>query len=134
MRPEVLVEVPKTGVDCSRMPRRSRSRTRRTFRKLSDWLGYQCRVVRRRIISIEGIRIRLGRHISPRVERALTKGAYEREEMRLVEAVLEPDDIVVDIGAGLGLVSAYCAQRIGSERVFALRGRPGSGALYLGHL
>ena len=108
------------------MPRRSRSRsrTRRTFQKLSDWLGYQYRVARRQTISIEGIRIRLGRHISPRVERALTKGAYEREELRLVEAVLEPDDTVVDIGTGLGLVSAFCAERIGSERVFAFEADP----------
>ena len=106
------------------MPRRSRSRTRRTFRKLSDWLGYQCRVVSRHIISIEGVRLRLGRHISPRVERALTKGAYEREELRLLDALLEPDDVVVDIGTGLGLVSAYCARQIGSERVFAFEADP----------
>jgi FkbM family methyltransferase len=81
-------------------------------------------VVSRHVISIEGVRLRLGRHISPRVERALTKGAYEREELRLLDALLEPDDIVVDIGTGLGLVSAYCARQIGSERVFAFEADP----------
>jgi FkbM family methyltransferase len=62
--------------------------------------------------------------MSPRVERALTKGAYEREELRLLGEVLEREDIVLDVGAGLGLVSAYCAKQIGSNRVFAFEADP----------
>jgi FkbM family methyltransferase len=106
------------------MPTRSRSWTRRTLRKLSNWLVYQYRVARRRIITIEGIRIRVGRHMSRRVERALASGGYEREELRLIGAVLSPDDIVLEIGAGLGLVSAYCAKRVGSKQVFAFEADP----------
>ena len=67
------------------MPTRSQSRTRRTFRKLTSWFAYQYRVSRRPVITIEGVRIRLGRHMSPRVMRALTKGGYEREELRLIK-------------------------------------------------
>jgi FkbM family methyltransferase len=106
------------------MPIRPQSRTRRTFRKLLNWLAYQYRVSRRPIITIEGVNIRLGRHMSPRVERALTKGGYEREELRLIGQVLEPDDVVLEVGAGLGLVSAYCAKRVGSNRVFAFEADP----------
>jgi FkbM family methyltransferase len=62
--------------------------------------------------------------MSPRVERALTKGGYEREELRLIGEILEADDIVLDIGTGLGLVSAYCAKQIGSDRVFAFEADP----------
>jgi FkbM family methyltransferase len=106
------------------MPIRPQSRTRRTFRKLSNWLAYQYRVSRRPIITIEGVKIRLGRHMSPRVERALTKGGYEREELRLIGEVLASDDVVVEVGAGLGLVSTYCANRVGSARVFAFEADP----------
>jgi FkbM family methyltransferase len=106
------------------MPTRSRSWTRRTLRKLSGWFVYQYRVLRRPIITIEGIRIRVGRHMSRRVERALSKGGYEREELRLIGEVLSPTDVVLEIGAGLGLVSAYCAKRVGSSRVFAFEADP----------
>jgi FkbM family methyltransferase len=106
------------------MPTRSRSWTRKTFRKVSNWLVYQYRVVRRSLITVEGIRIRIGRHMSRRVERALSKGDYEREELRLIGAVLSPSDTVLEVGAGLGLVSAYCAKRIGSNRVFACEADP----------
>jgi len=106
------------------MPSRSRSRTRNAFRKISGWLLYQYRVARRSIISIEGVRLRVGRHMSRRVERALTKGGHEREELRVLGAVLAPQDVVLELGAGLGLVSSYCAKRIGSNRVFAFEADP----------
>jgi FkbM family methyltransferase len=85
---------------------------------------YQYRVVRRSIITIEGIRIRVGRHMSRRVERSLTKGMYEREELQLIGTVLSPSDVVLEVGAGLGLVSAYCAKQVGSGRVFAFEADP----------
>src|SRR6185295_5335067 len=106
------------------MPTRPRSWTRRALRKLSSWLVYQYRLLRRPIIMIEGIRIRVGRHMSRRVERALSKGTYEREELRLIGDVLSPSDVVLEVGAGLGLVSAYCAKRLGSSRVFAYEADP----------
>jgi FkbM family methyltransferase len=106
------------------MPTRSRTWTRKTIRRVTGWLIYQYRVARRTVITIEGVRIRVGRHMSRRVERALSKGGYEREELRLLGALLEPNDIVLEIGAGLGLVSTYCAKRIGSDRVFACAADP----------
>jgi FkbM family methyltransferase len=107
------------------MPTRPRSLTpQRILRKLSNWLAYQYRIVRRSIITIEGIRIRVGRHMSRRVERSLSKGNYEREELRLIHEVLSPGDVVLEVGAGLGLVSAYCAKRLGSGRVFAFEADP----------
>jgi FkbM family methyltransferase len=106
------------------MPTRSRSWTRRTLRKAWHWLAYQFRVVRRPIITIEGVQIRVGRHMSRRVERALSRGGYERQELQLVGALLSPGDVVLEVGAGLGLVSTYCAKRVGSSRVFAFEADP----------
>jgi FkbM family methyltransferase len=106
------------------MPTRSHSRIRRSLRKVSHWLAYQYRILRRPIITIEGVRIRVGRHMSRRVERALSKGGFERQQLQLIGVLLMPDDVVLEVGAGLGLVSTYCAQRVGSSRVFAFEADP----------
>lgn len=106
------------------MPTRSRSWPRRTLRKASHWLAYQFRVLRRPVITIEGVQLRVGRHMSRRVERALSKGGYVRQELQLIGALLELDDVVLEVGAGLGLVSTYCAKRLGSNRVFAFEADP----------
>jgi FkbM family methyltransferase len=105
-------------------PSHPRSWTGKSIRKLSRWLGYQYRVSRRPIVTIEGVRLRVGRHMSRRVERAISKGGYERDELRLIGMVLSPTDTVLEIGAGLGIVSAYCAKRVGSNRVFAFEANP----------
>ena len=105
-------------------PSRPRSWTRRSLRKLSNWLIYQYRITLRPIVSIEGVRIRVGPHMSRRVEQAISRGGYERDELRLIGMVLSPSDVVLEVGAGLGVVSAYCAKRLGSSRVFAFEANP----------
>src|SRR2546425_11253511 len=62
--------------------------------------------------------------LSPQVERTVSRGRYEQDEFRLIEQVLSPGDVVLEVGAGLGLVSAYCAKRLGSSRVFAYEANP----------
>lgn len=105
-------------------PSRPHSWTRKLLRKLSNWLIYQLRTIRRPVATIEGIRVRVGRHMSRRVERAVSNGGYERDELRIIGMVLSPSDVVLEIGAGLGVVSAYCAKRVGSSRVFAYEANP----------
>jgi FkbM family methyltransferase len=105
-------------------PWRTRSWTRRSLRKLFNRLTYQYRIRLRPIVSIEGVRIRLGRHMSRRVEQAISKGGYERDELRIIEMVLSPSDVVLQVGAGLGVISAYCAKRLDSSRVFAFEANP----------
>jgi FkbM family methyltransferase len=105
-------------------PSHPRSWTRKSLRKLSNWLTYQYRVSRRPIVTIEGVRLRVGRHMSRRVEQSITRGGYERDELRLIRLVLSPSDIVLEIGAGLGVVSTYCAKRVGSNQVFAFEANP----------
>ena len=62
--------------------------------------------------------------MSPRVERTVSRGRYEEDELRLIGQMLAPDDVVLEVGAGLGLVSAYCAKRLGSSCVFAYEANP----------
>jgi FkbM family methyltransferase len=105
-------------------PSRPRSRTLKSLHKVSGWLAYQYRVSRRPIVTIEGIRLRVGRHMSRRVERAISQGGYERDELRLIKLVISPSDTVLEVGAGIGLVSAFCAKSLGSERVFSFEANP----------
>ena len=96
----------------------------RPMSRLVSWLLHQFRVRRRPVVRVAGVKIRLGRHMSPQVERTVSRGRYERDEFRLIEQVLSPGDVVLEVGAGLGLVSAYCAKRLGSSRVFAYEANP----------
>ncbi|HEY6159007.1 MAG TPA: FkbM family methyltransferase [Gemmatimonadales bacterium] len=102
----------------------SESWARRSLRKVRKWLAYQYRVRRRPVVTVAGVQIRVGRHMSPAVERTVSRGLYEQDELRLIGQLLAPDDIVLEVGAGLGLVSAYCARRLGSSRVFAYEANP----------
>jgi FkbM family methyltransferase len=49
---------------------------------------------------------------------------YEYWELQILKSSLKPTDTVMEIGTGLGLLSAYCAKRIGSDRVFTYEGNP----------
>jgi tRNA (cmo5U34)-methyltransferase len=51
-------------------------------------------------------------------------GEYVRGEIDLVDAYLEPHDRVMELGGGLGVVSTFCAKRVGSENVVTYEGNP----------
>jgi FkbM family methyltransferase len=55
--------------------------------------------------------------ISDKIRRRIYQGAYERWELELVSRRLAAFDRVLELGAGIGAVSALCARRIGSDRV-----------------
>lgn len=77
-----------------------------------------------KVVSIQGIKVSLTEDMSGRLVEALYSGAYEKYELELVKSQLHPSDIVMELGTGLGLVSIYCAKRIGSERVFTYEANP----------
>lgn len=62
--------------------------------------------------------------ISDRVARVIYLGPYEHNETKIVEKTLEKNDIVVELGAGIGYMSTLCAKKIGSDRVFAYEANP----------
>ncbi|MBL8473235.1 MAG: FkbM family methyltransferase [Rhodocyclaceae bacterium] len=62
--------------------------------------------------------------ISPGIGKEICLGDYERKEAEIVTQRLEAGDVVMEIGAGIGFLSAYCAKRIGGERVFAYEANP----------
>ncbi|MCF8150352.1 MAG: FkbM family methyltransferase [Burkholderiaceae bacterium] len=62
--------------------------------------------------------------VSPGIAREIYLGDYEAKEIEIISRRLAVDDIVFEVGAGLGFLSAYCAKRTGGERVFAYEANP----------
>jgi len=62
--------------------------------------------------------------ITPGIAKEIYFGTYERKEAEIITQRLEPDDVVMEIGAGIGFLSAYCAKRVGNERVYAYEANP----------
>lgn len=64
------------------------------------------------------------RMISPGIKREIYFGSYESKEIEIVSRRVTDDDVVMEVGAGIGYLSAFCAQRVGGERVFAYEANP----------
>lgn len=62
--------------------------------------------------------------ITPPIWRDIYFGDYERKELDVIERRLAPSDSVMEIGAGIGFLSAYCARIVGSDRVHAYEANP----------
>jgi len=62
--------------------------------------------------------------ISRSIAREIYLGEYEKSEATIVSKRLEEEDIVMEVGSGIGFLSAYCAKKIGSDRVFTYDANP----------
>lgn len=62
--------------------------------------------------------------ISPGIRQSIYFGDYESKEIDIVGRKLAKDDVVMEVGAGVGFLSAFCARIVGSERVFAYEANP----------
>ena len=92
---------------------------------MKHWIRYQYRkLTRPRQITNQGITLDLGPAAGTRYARSLYRDDHERDERTIVGRHLRPDDVVLELGAGLGLVTILCCQRVGSERVFTFEANP----------
>jgi FkbM family methyltransferase len=76
------------------------------------------------VVSVDGIRLRIDASLAEGAIRKILAGEHTQDERRLVLPVLETDDIVMELGGGIGMLSIACAQKIGSERVFSYEANP----------
>jgi FkbM family methyltransferase len=51
-------------------------------------------------------------------------GTYEMQEASVLDALIEPSEIVLEIGAGCGFISAYCAKNAHTKAVFCVEANP----------
>lgn len=62
--------------------------------------------------------------ITPPILKDIFFGGYESKEAELVGKRITEDDVVMEIGAGIGFLSALCAKVTGGKRVFAYEANP----------
>jgi FkbM family methyltransferase len=74
--------------------------------------------------TLDDIEIEIGPHLSSRVLFEMRIGRYERRERRAIIPALRDDDVVLELGVGIGLVSMLCVRRLGPGRVFGFEANP----------
>ncbi|MFO0749505.1 MAG: FkbM family methyltransferase [Myxococcota bacterium] len=82
------------------------------------------RIARGEVLTLAGVRLRLGLHLTPGVAAAIRDGHYEREEVAFVEALVRPGDRLMEVGTGLGLVATVAARRLGDASVATWEANP----------
>ena len=60
--------------------------------------------------------------ITPAIKQAIESGCFEAEEAAQLPHIVEADDVVLDIGAGIGFISTLIARR--AERVISVEANP----------
>ncbi|MEP7108245.1 MAG: FkbM family methyltransferase [Ferruginibacter sp.] len=74
--------------------------------------------------TIDGITIPVYLKYGYSVLRFINNGEYEKSEISIIKNTLTNKDKVLELGTGIGFVSAYCAKSIGSENIFTYDGNP----------
>jgi FkbM family methyltransferase len=75
-------------------------------------------------VEIHGITIPFGPHITPSIAGDLHARWYEDEEAQIILQRLEPEDVVIELGGGIGYTSALCAKRIDPANVHVYEADP----------
>lgn len=90
------------------------------------WPWFEARRARSagQIVAIGGVKVRLHHSYSMRIVQVMVRGHYERAELNLLQKHLEADDRVLELGTGLGLLSAYCAKQVGEQQVLTFEANP----------
>lgn len=76
------------------------------------------------VAEVSGVRLRLAGHLSKSITERILSGNYEQDEMRGLTTMLSPRDVVMEVGAGIGFLSTYCAKIVGSENTYAFEANP----------
>jgi FkbM family methyltransferase len=76
-------------------------------------------------VILKGIKVPVIDDAPRDLEEALYTGCYERFELKTIASQLAQNDVVMELGTGLGLISSFCANKIGNDRVFTYEANPG---------
>ena len=75
-------------------------------------------------VTVDGIAMRIDPRMSAFNIRKLASGRHTRHERDLLARALGPEDRVLELGGGIGMVAIECARRIGSDRVTSYEANP----------
>ena len=62
--------------------------------------------------------------ITPKHRRAMRRGNYERREIEAVRAMVRPEDVVIEMGAGVGYMSTFMAHNRQVSKIHAFEANP----------
>jgi FkbM family methyltransferase len=105
--------------------RRIAARLSWAWNSLARYPRFAWRLLRRpEVVRLHGVVLELGAESTAAHRREVYAERYERGEARCVSLRLERADVVLEVGAGMGFISALCALRVGGERVTAVEANP----------
>jgi FkbM family methyltransferase len=61
---------------------------------------------------------------SENITKAVQEGHYESHEVALLDSLIQPGEVILEIGAGCGFISAYCAKNPNTKQVFCVEANP----------
>ena len=74
---------------------------------------------------LHGVTLQIDRRImSDQVVRSIARGRYEIKEARQAEALIKADDVVLELGGGIGLISTIAAKKASAGKVISVEGNP----------
>ncbi|XKH01361.1 FkbM family methyltransferase [Marinobacter nauticus] len=76
-------------------------------------------------VNIHGVEINVKhQNISSELKRFFYNKSYEGEEVAILKKCLSKNDVVMEVGAGIGFLSTFCARYVGDDNVFAYEANP----------
>ena len=76
------------------------------------------------MVEVDGVYLKLDRSLSLFMVNVLRRGRFSVEEQELILPALETDDVVMELGGGVGHLSTRISKILGSERVFTFEANP----------
>lgn len=76
------------------------------------------------IVEVDGIYLKMDRKLSNLMVNVLRRNHHAQEERALILPILTSDDILMELGGGIGHTSVRFSKIIGSERVFTFEANP----------
>ena len=95
-------------------------------KKIKKQLKYIARrIIQKKIIVIHDVMLNIEHQsINKNLRHHFYKGTYEGEELKVLKQVLTSSDKILEIGAGIGFLSTFCAKFIGDNNVVAYEANP----------
>lgn len=75
-------------------------------------------------VVVHGLKIPLGLHLHASVAQSMAAGHYESDELHALQALLQPDDVVLELGTGIGVLATFCAKLLGADKVHTFEANP----------
>jgi FkbM family methyltransferase len=82
------------------------------------------KLTRPTLIVENGVKLFLGPVAQTRCANGIYSGKHELPEREVVGKTLCPNDVVLEIGAGVGMVTLQCCRQIGADRVHTCEANP----------